>query len=82
LRFAYSLTKKSKLSLSGNLMAGRKDMPSHFILNTGIKFPLNIREQPFSVNFSINNLFDKDYEVVDGYPMPGRNFMVNLSTKF
>ena len=82
LRFGYSLTEKSKLSFSGNLTAGRKDMPSHFVLNTGIKFPLNIREQNFDVNFSINNILDKEYEVNKGYPMPGRNFMINLSTKF
>mgnify|MGYP006310108299 CR=1 FL=1 len=35
-----------------------------------------------SLSVEIKNLFDRDYEVVDGYPMPGRNFMVNLSTNF
>lgn len=82
LKLAYNLTEKSNISLSGNLLAGRKDRPSHFVLDTGIKLPLNIKEQNFNVNFSINNILDKEYEVADGYPMPGRNFMLNLSTKF
>jgi outer membrane receptor for ferrienterochelin and colicins len=34
------------------------------------------------ISVEINNLFDREYEVVNDYPMPGRNFMVNLSTKF
>ncbi|MCK8826556.1 TonB-dependent receptor [Natroniella acetigena] len=34
------------------------------------------------VALEVNNLFDKEYEVRDGYPMPERNYMLNLSKKF
>ncbi len=30
----------------------------------------------------VNNLFDKDYEYVNGYPMPGRNFYASLKYTF
>lgn len=31
-----------------------------------------------TVNTGINNVFDREYEYVKGYPMPGRNFYVGL----
>ena len=34
------------------------------------------------VTASVGNLFDKDYEYVKGYPMPGRNYKLNLSYRF
>ncbi|MDY7039136.1 MAG: TonB-dependent receptor, partial [Thermodesulfobacteriota bacterium] len=30
----------------------------------------------------IQNLFDKDYEYVKGYPMPGRSFFLGLKYDF
>lgn len=58
---------------------GGGKVDSYFI--SDLKLSTNLDENK-ELAFEINNLFDKDYEVVDGYPMPGRNFMVNLSTKF
>jgi outer membrane receptor for ferrienterochelin and colicins len=58
---------------------GGGKVDSYFI--SDLKISNNLTEKT-KIAFEINNLFDKDYEVVDGYPMPGRNFMVNLSTKF
>ena len=31
-----------------------------------------------TLDTGINNLFDKEYEYVKGYPMPGRNFYVGI----
>ncbi|RCW61118.1 TonB-dependent siderophore receptor [Halanaerobium sp. ST460_2HS_T2] len=58
---------------------GGGKVDSYFI--SDLKLVTDLSESK-ELAFEINNLFDKDYEVVDGYPMPGRNFMVNLSTKF
>jgi outer membrane receptor for ferrienterochelin and colicins len=75
-------------SVSGRLISDNIDgfsgekMPSYFVVDSRINIPMEIVNQKVDLAFEINNLFDKDYEVVDGYPMPGRNFMVNLSTKF
>ncbi|MET0094117.1 MAG: hypothetical protein ABW120_11310, partial [Sedimenticola sp.] len=30
------------------------------------------------VRSTIDNLFDRDYETSDGYPMPGREFFVSI----
>jgi len=34
------------------------------------------------VSLDINNLFDKEYEIIEDYPMPERNYMLKISTKF
>jgi len=50
--------------------------------------PLKIAKRNYDIKLSINNLFDEEYEVVSGpnspkdYPMPERNYMLTLSTKF
>lgn len=56
-----------------------EDMDSYFI--SDLKIIKNVNDAT-ELKASINNLFDKDYEVVDGYPMPGRNYMLSISTKF
>jgi outer membrane receptor for ferrienterochelin and colicins len=74
-----------KVNLNNRFLGSRIDgasgneLSSNFI--SDLKISNNLTEKT-KIAFEINNLFDKDYEVVDGYPMPGRNFMVNLSTKF
>lgn len=35
-----------------------------------------------SVFFGIRNLFDRDYELVEGFPEPGRSFFVTTSVRF
>lgn len=59
--------------------ASGNELSSHFV--SDLKISNNLTENT-ELAVEINNLFDRDYEVVDGYPMPGRNFMVNVSTKF
>ena len=56
-----------------------KVLPSHFV--SDLKLSTLFKEN-IEISVGINNLFDEDYSIVDGYPMPGRNFMVNLSTNF
>lgn len=34
------------------------------------------------LRFSVNNLFNKNYEVIPGYPMALRNYRVQLSIKY
>ncbi len=34
------------------------------------------------VKAEINNIFDRDYEVFQNYPMPGRNFRVTLGFEY
>jgi outer membrane cobalamin receptor len=34
------------------------------------------------IRFDIKNLFDKQYEIVRSYPMPGRSWQLTLNVKF
>lgn len=77
------LLENGKISLYNRYLGEREDYlgnsPSHFVSDLKISSSLTSNTD---ISVEVNNLFDEDYEVVIGYPMPGRNFMVNLSTKF
>ncbi|MGL1885104.1 MAG: TonB-dependent receptor [Reichenbachiella sp.] len=49
-------------------------------LNLGYHFKRN--KNQFSINIKVNNLLDTTYEVRRGYPMPGRNYQLNLVYQF
>ncbi|MFW6294234.1 MAG: TonB-dependent receptor plug domain-containing protein [Halanaerobium sp.] len=77
------LLENGKIALNNRYLGERKDYngdsPSHFV--SDLKISSSLTENT-DISFEVKNLFDEEYEVVIGYPMPGRNFMVNLSTKF
>ena len=71
---------KLSSSLTGELVADRtKDLPSYFVVDFKISRQLSER---VNVSAEINNLLDREYQVQSGYPMPGRNFMLNTEIKF
>lgn len=53
-------------------------LPGYYRINLGLSSP---SFAGFSIEFLVNNLTDRRYEEVPGYPQPGRNFMVNLNYK-
>lgn len=79
---------EKRFSISGKLISDNIDgfsgteMPSYFVVDSSINIPIKLVNKKMDLSFEINNLFDKDYEVVDGYPMPGRNYMLSIDTKF
>jgi len=77
------LLKDGKITLFNRYLGERKDYlgesPSHFV--SDLKVSNNLTENT-KLSVEVNNIFNEEYEVVIGYPMPGRNFMVNVSTKF
>ena len=36
----------------------------------------------FRINLSLKNIYDNRYEIVGGYPMPGRNMTAGIELKF
>ncbi|GHA13211.1 TonB-dependent receptor domain-containing protein [Oceanisphaera arctica] len=54
-------------------------LPSYTIWNIGARYPLT---QQLTLNGKINNLFDKDYQVVDGYDAPDMEFYVGADYRF
>ena len=51
-------------------------LDDYLVVNSSARYELN---QQLILNLSIGNLFDADYQVVDGYPMPGRTFRAGLA---
>jgi outer membrane receptor for ferrienterochelin and colicins len=67
-------------SLNGKLVAGRSDdLPSYFIVD--VKLNKKIKKD-IELSLELNNLFDKGYQINNGYPMPERNYILKVSTKF
>ena len=44
-------------------------------------FNLNVSKKFLKIEMAlnINNIFNKDYVLIQNYPMPGRNWQINLS---
>jgi len=83
-------TKNGKIILNNRFVGERRDIvneypypveisSSYFI--SDLKFSNTLNDN-LSLSVEINNIFDKNYQVINDYTMPGRNFMVNVSTKF
>lgn len=53
--------------------------PSYTIWNIGARYPLT---EQLTLNGKINNLFDKDYQVVSGYDAPDMEFYVGADYRF
>jgi iron complex outermembrane recepter protein len=52
----------------------------YFVQN--IKVGVNFKSNKYVVEAGINNVLDKNYAIVEGYPEAGRNFMVNFIYKY
>jgi vitamin B12 transporter len=51
---------------------------SYHVDNLGLACRFNYRRIAYTLNFTVNNLWDKSYEVLKGYPMPLRNYLFNI----
>lgn len=58
--------------------AGREDLPGYSTLNLGATYALN---RNVSFLLRINNLFDKQYTLANGYSTPGFNMFASVSYK-
>ncbi|WP_319782659.1 TonB-dependent receptor domain-containing protein [Oceanisphaera sp. IT1-181] len=58
---------------------GNVTLPSYTIWNIGARYPLT---QQLTLNGKINNLFDKDYQVIDGYDAPDMEFYMGADYRF
>lgn len=48
-------------------------IPSYTVSDASLVYNLFINKRPVHTSVEVNNLFDKNYSVVSGYPMPGRS---------
>lgn len=77
----------TQLQYSGEKYHSRSNLASNvigswFLQDLQTAYLLKVREIPFRVSLSVHNLYDKDYVILNNYPMPGRNFRVGLNTSF
>ncbi|HAI81385.1 MAG TPA: hypothetical protein DCL65_10195, partial [Chryseobacterium sp.] len=54
-------------------------IPSYFVMNTGMNFRVLKNQQ---LGIKINNLWDQVYETSAYYPMPKRNYSIQLLINF
>ena len=88
----YLQVKYNKYSLSGswNYTGTRYTTRDHSgfelnpysIYNLFLSRKLSFNQFSANVQLKIKNLFDKQYQVVSGYPMPGRAYYIKLNVKF
>jgi iron complex outermembrane receptor protein len=55
-----------------------KYLPAYVInnLKTGIRFP--VKSSVLDINFNIDNLFNKNYQSIAYYPLPGRSYFIKI----
>jgi outer membrane cobalamin receptor len=74
------------VDLDGYVVAGRPDdLENYYLFDANISrdFTLNKENnRKIKLNFSIKNLLDQQPELVIGYPIQSRTFMVGISTEF
>jgi iron complex outermembrane receptor protein len=54
-------------------------MDSYALINLNFGKTFIYKLNRFLVDFKINNLFDKQYEMISAYPMPGRAFYISIT---
>ncbi|MEA3503744.1 MAG: TonB-dependent receptor plug domain-containing protein [Bacteroidota bacterium] len=57
-------------------------MPAYFLTDFSVGTKSNIWKTDCSIQFKINNVFGKDYQVVAWQPMPGRSFSVSMKIRY
>lgn len=60
----------------------KSHLPGYFLNNLSLSKEVKIGKCAISVKFDINNLFDKNYQAIEYYPMPGRSYNVSVNFKF
>ncbi|GAB6100481.1 siderophore amonabactin TonB-dependent receptor [Halanaerocella petrolearia] len=69
--------------LNGRLIDGRPDnLPAYFVMDAKASKNITINNQELKVELEVNNLLNREYQVKAGYPMPERNYMLEVTKKF
>ncbi len=87
----FDLPYSSEIILRGIYVGERYSLPDnslssllkdYFVFDIIISKKIKINNIIGNFSFQVLNLFDKSYQVILNYPMPGRQFYVKLETKF
>lgn len=74
------------IGMDGYIVSGRPDdLESYYLFDLNMARDITIDEEDdkkIQLNLSVKNVFNQKPEVVSGYPVQGRTFMVGISTDF
>jgi outer membrane cobalamin receptor len=54
-------------------------LPAFFLFDINMGFRKNFRDMPLALCFRVDNLFDKSFEIIRSYPLPGRTYQFTLT---
>ena len=57
-------------------------LPAISVFDSWVGFEFNLKNHKIKLSMSVENLFNKKYEVMDGYPMPTRNYTLTFSSHY
>lgn len=57
-------------------------LPSYWLSDIVAVYNFKLKSIDLKLKFEINNIFNKQYEVIKSFPMPGRYYYLTISTNF
>jgi outer membrane cobalamin receptor len=57
-------------------------VPRFDVLDANLSFGINVFKSIISLKFIVNNILSENYQPVPGYPMPPRNYRLELGFKY
>ncbi|MEO8167430.1 MAG: TonB-dependent receptor, partial [bacterium] len=57
-------------------------LPSYMVVNCNLRATIALLPVRYVVRLEVNNLFDKEYQTIVSYPMPGRSFRIALGVEY
>jgi len=80
-RWSRGLTARTALRWTGSRttsVAGTRTLPGFLLLDLALAHALPVVSVPLEIEGRIDNLFDRQYEIVELYPEPGRRYSLTL----
>ena len=59
-------------------MENKDFLPSYYLFDIYTAMRISLWRQQIEISFTLNNFLDTPYEVMNGYPMPPRNYQLSL----
>ncbi len=57
-------------------------IPYYELIDANLNLTLNLFKTETSLKFAVNNFANEDYQVMYGYPMPLRNYKLQIGIKY
>ncbi|MEK9135688.1 MAG: TonB-dependent receptor, partial [Bacteroidota bacterium] len=57
-------------------------LPPHRLVNAGVRTRLSVDRLALHIKCEVNNLFNEDYQVILGYPMPMRSYRLTFGIEY